>query len=346
MKVQVVVKNSNKASPTSTTLEAIVGATDTVTNVMEYVASTTKTFSFPDQKILFNGKALAGKQRLSDCGIKEGSVLEFVFQGSEQNLIQQLSDLLEKKTLALEELNFLYSYRYAASFEDALKAVGHGDGNIRDFMEGQKCFSIHGHLVKVVQAIEKVEQQSAGLCSIKEDRAHGVIEVSVSIEVHVAGKSPEPVECDEDDDIYMSLESSDTVAKAKAVIAAYEQMPFQDLDLMLGETKLEDGISLSEAGVKNGSALVLAVHASESSLSSQLEELLWERAALSPSELGLLYCQRFGTPVVQALRTLGLHGNLRRFLEGQSRFLLTGGCVTLADGPKLVTPLSPEQVVA
>lgn len=341
-----VVKNSNKASPTETTLEATVGPTDTVTNVMEFVEATTKTFSFSDQKIVFNGKTLTGKQRLADCGIKEGAVLEFIFQGSEQNLIQQLSDLLDKKTMALEELDFLYSYRYAASVGDALKALGHSDGNIRDFMAGQKCFSIHGNLVKIVQASEKVEQQSAGLCPIKEDKAHGVIEVSVSVEVHVAGKSPELLERDEDDDIHIKLESSDTVAKAKAVIAAYEQMPFQDRKLMLGDTKLEDGISLSEAGVKNGSSLTLAVCASESSLASQLEELLWERAALSPTELGLLYCQRFGTPVVQALRTLGLHGNLRRFLEGQSRFSLAGGCVTLTDGPKFVTPSSQQEVVA
>lgn len=333
-----VVTNSNKVSPTTTTLEATVGPNDSVTNVMEYVASSTQTFSFPDQKMLFNGKILEGKQRLCDCGIKEGAVLEFVFQGSEQALAKQLSDLLDKKAMAIEELGFLYSYRHAASFDDALKAMGSASGNIRDFMENQKCFSIHGNLVKVAQATEKVVQPSAALCPIKEDKAHGMIEVSVSIEVHVAGKSPELLERDEDDDIYMKLEVSDTVAKAKAIIAGYEQMPFQDRDLMLGDTKLEDGLSLSEAGVKNGSALVMAVRASESSLASQLEELLWERAGLSPSELGLLYCQRFGTPVVQALRTLGLHSNLRRFLEGQSRFSLKGGCVTLTDGPKLTTP--------
>jgi len=335
----VVVTNSNKASPTSTTLDAIVGPADRVANVMEFVASSTKTFSFPDQKMLFNGKTLEGNQRLADCGIKEGAVLEFVFQGSEQILIKQLSDLLDKNTLALEELGLLYSYRHAASFADALHAMGHASGSIRDFMGSQKCFSIDGNLVKSVQANEKIAQPlPSPLCPIKEDRAHGTIEVSVSIEVHTAGKSPSLLERDDEDDIYMKLEVSDSVAKAKAVIAAYEQMPFQDRDLMLGETKLEDALSLSEAGVKNGAALVMAVHASESSLASQLEELLRERAGLSPSELGLLYCQRFGTPVVQALRTLGLHGNLRRFLEGQSQFSLNGGCVTLSDGPKLATP--------
>merc|ERR1719321_2316172 len=102
---------------------------------------------------------------------------------------------------------------------------------------------------------------------------------------------------------------------------------------MFGKKKLEDCLSLEEAGVQHGSALVLVVRASEKSLAVQLEELLQKRASLSPSELGLHYCQRFGTPVGQALRTLGLHTNLARFLEGQSQFSVRGGCVTLANGP-------------
>jgi uncharacterized ubiquitin-like protein YukD len=343
MKVQVVVKNSNKAAATTTTIDATVGRTDMVINVQELIASMTKTFSFPDQKLIFKGKTLAGNQRLSECGIKDGDVLDFEFQASEQTLVDQLSELIGKSTMSPEELSLLYSYRYAVSFEDALHALGHANGQIRSFMESQKCFSFQGNSVTLGQSTEKAAQPLAALSAIKEDKAHGLIEVRLSVEVHVAGKMPQLLSCDEDEDTYMRLESSDTVARAKEIIAASEQMPFPERELLLGETKLQDSLSLGEAGVKNGSSLVLAVHASEASLASQLESLLRERKALSASELGLHYCQRFGTPVGQALRILGLHANLGRFLEGHSQFSSKGGCVTLTNGPKLVTPVTQEE---
>jgi len=343
MKVQVEVKNTNKAAlSTSTTLEATVGPKDTVQSVQELIADITKTFSFPDQKLLFKGQALQSNQRLSECGITEGDVLEFLFQASEQTLIKQLSDLLGKQAISPEELSLLYSYRYGISLEDALKVLGHADGATQAFLANQKCFCVQGGCVKV-GAPETVLQKSASLRPIQEEKVLGSIGVSVCVEVHVAGKSPELQSCDEDEDVYMQLEASETVARTKQIIAACEQMPFPRLQLLLAGKKLQDGLSLDEAGVKNGAVLVLVVHASEASLVAQLEELLRERTGLSTNELGLHYCQRFGTPVAQALRILGLHTNLRRFLETQCQFVISGGCVTLVNGPKLVTPLSEEE---
>lgn len=345
MKVQVLVKNASKIATTSTTIDATVGAADTVLNVQEYIASLSNTFSFPDQKLLFKGKVLSGTHRLSECGVKDGDMLEFQFEASEQTLVKQLSDLLGKNTATPEELSLLYSYRYSVSFGDALKALGLKDVQIRSFVESQKCFCLRGDRVKNVEASEKATQPCPGLCPIKEDKAHGLIEVSIAIEVYVDGRSPKLLPRDEDD-VFMRLESSDTVLRTKEIIAASEQMPFPKRDLLLGEMRLKDELSLAEAGVKNGSALVMAVHASEAALASQLAELLSKRTALSPSELGLHYCQRFGTPVSQALRTLGLHANLGRFLEGHSQFSITGGCVTLTNGPKLVTPMTVEEADA
>lgn len=342
MKVQVMVTNSSKAAAASTTIDASLGPADTVLNVQDFVASVTNTFSFPDQKLIFNGKVLPPNSRLSDHDVKEDDVLEFVFTASEQTFVKQLSDLLGKQAVSPEELGFLYSYKYSVSCDDALKAMGYTDGP-RSFLESQKCFSFTGDLVKITQAAEKAVQPSAGLCPIKEDKVHGLIEVSVAVEVHVAGRSPELLERDEDDDVYMHLEASDTVARTKEIIAAAEQMPFPDRELQLGGKKLEDGQSLGETGVKNGANLVLVVRASEAALAAQLGELLRDRKALSPSELSLHYCQRFGTPVGQALRTLGLHSNLGRFLEGHAQFSVAGGCVTLVDGPKLTVPLSKEE---
>merc|ERR1719316_2436030 len=171
----------------------------------------------------------------------------------------------------------------------------------------------------------------------------------VSVEVHVPGKAITSLSDSDDwlglEDGYESLrlKSSDTVARAKEIIAATQQIPFPDRDLLLEGKTLEDGLSLTEAGVTNGALLVMMVRASEASLASQLEELLRERTGLSPNELSLHYSQRYGTPVSQVLRTLGLHGNLKRFLEERPQYSLVSGCVTLASGPKLVTPPSWEE---
>lgn len=173
------------------------------------------------------------------------------------------------------------------------------------------------------------------------------IEVKVTIELHVPGRAPERMSSDENDDLKMlRLDASQSIARAKAIIAASEQMPFPDSDLVLGqevgrfqiEKKLGDHLSLRDAGVRNGALLVMIVHASVDSLVSQLEGLLKERVGLSPHDLSLHYSQRFGTHIGTALRTLGLPSSLKRFLETQPQFSVAHGCVTLADGPKLVTP--------
>jgi len=343
MKVQVVITNTSKSAANSKTIEATVGPTDTVLNVQELIASITKTFPFPDQKLLMKGKVLPSSHRLSDCGVKDGDVLEFQFQASEETIIKQLSDLLGNQAMSPNEISLLYSYRFAVSIEDALNALGYGNAQLRGFMESKKCFCFQGDCVKLAQASEKEEQLSTCLPTIKEEKANGLIEVKVVVEVRVAGRSPELLLRDEDDEMLLRLEASGTVSRAKEIIAATEQMPFPSRDLLLGEQKLEDEVSLADCGVKNGSTLVMVVHASEASLAQQLEELLYKRAALSPSELGLHYCQRFGTPVGQALRTLGLHTNLARFLQAHPRFSVTGGCVTLAVSPELTTPLQQEQ---
>lgn len=334
--------NLNKAAATSTTIDVNVGLADTILNVQEHIASTTMTSSFPDQKLLVNGKPQPKSQRLAECGVKDGDTIEFVFQGSEQILVKQLSDLVDKKSVSPEELGFLYSYRYSVSFENALKALGYSDGKLSSFLENQKSFSLQGGQVKLVH-ISETAQTTASLDTIKEDKVHRLIEVSVSLEMRVAHKSPEALSHEEDEDAFLHLQSSDTVAKAKEIIAASEQVPFLERDLLMGGQKLDDKLTLEDAGVKNGSSLLMVVHASESSLASQLEGLLSERIGLSSSELGLHYCNRFGTPVGQALRTLGLHSSLARFLEGQPQFAISGGCVTLAKGPKLVVPVAEEE---
>jgi len=336
MKLQVIVKNASKNVVTNTVVDAIAGPTDTVLNVQEYAASIANIASFPDQKLFLKGKALQNTDRLTDHDIKDGDTLELQFQASEQTLVDQISGLLGDKALSPEEISLLYSYRYGISFEDALTALGLCEGRIRPFLESQKRFSFHNDVVKVAVAAKSLEDPEP-----TKDCLPSVIQVTVSVDIKGMGKplqllSDESTD-DEDKDVCVHLEMTQSVARAKEIIAGLVQMPFPDRDLMLGGNKLEDGMSLYEAGVKDGSKIAMVVRASEEALASQLEDLLKEKTALAPGDLGLHYCQRYGTPVSQALRTLGLHANLRRFLESHSNFCLIDGSVSLVNKPLLMT---------
>jgi len=340
MKLQVIVKNLNKTATTGTSVETTVGPSDTALSLLERVSSVTNTLCFPNQKLRFNGKDLPDDLRLSSSDIKDGDVLELVFEASDDTLAKQLSDLLGDKALAVEELGLLYIHRHLVSVGDALKALGHATGKLHDFLAEQKHFSIEGSLVKTAKVSPK---SSTSPCTTGQKGRfqvilQGPIEVRVDIEIHVPGNAPERLLCDEDDLDWLRLDASGSVAKAKEIITAFNQMPFRDCDLVLGETTLEDHLSLHDAGVSNGTHLVMIVRASTNSLVSQLETLLLERVGLSPNELSSHYCHRFGTSISMALRTLGLPSSLKQFLEAQPQFYITGGCVTLANGPKLLTP--------
>lgn len=313
MKMQVIVRNLCKAGANANSIEITAMPNNTVLEVRERIASITNTNSFPDQKMLFKGTVLDSNQPLRVYDVTEGDVLEFVFQPSEEVLVKQLSDLLGVRAMSIEELGLLYIHRHGMSLGDVLEVMGYDARKLRSFLEGKKCFAVDAGLIKAVQ----------------DGVPHGPIEVSVKVELQVSGKISAGISDDEVDETILRLEASQSVAKAKEIIAASVLIPFPDQQILLGKQKLEDELSLHEAGVTDGASLVLSVQASEAVLASQLETLLQECTALSPNELSLHYCQRFGTPVFQALRILGLQGNIKRFLEDQPRFAIKGGCVTL-----------------
>mmetsp|Transcript_61769 Transcript_61769/g.95886 ORF Transcript_61769/g.95886 Transcript_61769/m.95886 type:complete len:424 (-) Transcript_61769:19-1290(-) len=327
MKVQVTVKSANKVATISTeTLNIVVKPTETALEFVERVASLTNTLAFPDTQLMFKGKALDGSQNLGSYGVVEGDALELIYEAREQTLVKQLSDLLGERAVSAEELGLLYIHRHGTSIDEVFKQLGLINQKISTFLEGQKCFSFENGFVKSSLVPENQAEEVT-------TNDAGIIEVRVSVQLNAS----KPSLCSFDDDDHtdetpLRLERIGTVANARKVIAAAELIPFPEHDLVLGDKKLANELSLDEAGVRSGDSLVLVVRASEKTLVSQLEELLRERAALSATELSLLYCQRFGTPVCQALRMLGLHSSIKRFLERHETFLITGGCVTLRDG--------------
>merc|ERR1719183_1751937 len=119
------------------------------------------------------------------------------------------------------------------SLGDVLEVMGYDARKLRSFLEGKKCFAVDAGLIKAVQ----------------DGVPHGPIEVSVKVELQVSGKISAGISDDEVDETILRLEASQSVAKAKEIIAASVLIPFPDQQILLGKQKLEDELSLHEAGV-------------------------------------------------------------------------------------------------
>merc|ERR1719230_1305879 len=98
-----------------------------------------------------DGEVLEASKRLSECGVKDGSSLDFVVRASEASLVKQLTELLKARDLSSDELGLLYCYKHGVSVSQALKTLGH-DGKLVDFLKEQKPFQVENGLVSLVRA--------------------------------------------------------------------------------------------------------------------------------------------------------------------------------------------------
>lgn len=319
MLVKVIVKSSSKLDTTfERTFEVPITPRSTALDVKERVSSLSDIFAFPKKSLLFKGNVLGDSDHLHTVGVAEGDVLELLFEPCEQTFVKQLIETLGESVVSVEELKLMYIHRYGSSTEDVLRRLGFLSHGLQKYLEDQKCFRFVDGFVKLSQTIDFGTQPVE--CS--------TITVKASVEWITHSRFRFSFSDDDVEPAPLCLDGSITVANARKIIAAAELVPFPDQDLLLHGRKLKDELSLRSAGVKDGDSLVLAVRASEATLVSQFEQLLRERSALSSNELSLLYCQRFGTSVSQALRSLGLHVNIHRFLENHQTFNMVGGCVT------------------
>jgi len=214
-----------------------------------------------------------------------------------------------------------------------LASLGQAEKSFKAFLERQKCFAVEAGLVKRPES-KSVTWAATVVASAGPIRCH----VAVELDGDSTEAKNTALLSDDEEESTMLLDSFTAVGPTKELIAASLQVPWPEPELRLAGQKLEDAQSLQEAGVREGSRLVLAAKASAGAFAMQLECLVQEQTAISVSDLGFLYCQRHGATTAQALRTLGLRSSLSRFLESDSRFRLEGGCVSLAASPKLETP--------
>lgn len=123
---------------------------------------------------------------------------------------------------------------------------------------------------------------------------------------------------------------SDTVSSIKERVASIEPTTGFDQVLAFDGRVLDNDKRVADCGVKDGDSLDFVVRASVEAFVQQLRELL-QAKALSPSELGLMYCHRYGTRVAQALKILGKEENFETFLCGQKHIAVENGLVKVVN---------------
>lgn len=149
--------------------------------------------------------------------------------------------------------------------------------------------------------------------------------MKVQVNLKVASKS------EFTEQVNLIVNGDDTVKNVKERIAASQMVAFPDQDLLLCGKVLDEKKTMTDYGIEDSSSLDFIVRASESSLVSQLSELLQARD-LTCDELGLLYCYKHGVSISQALKTVGLAEKLQEFVKRQKEFVVESGRVALVRG--------------
>jgi hypothetical protein len=198
MKVQMNLKIKANAAENST-FELIVGAADTVSSVKERVTAL-QLIPFEEQDLKFDGEVLEDGKCLSDCGVKEGSSLDFEVKASESSLVRQLGDLLQARDLSTNELGMLYCYKHGVHINLAMKMIGH-EGKLADFLQKQKGLSIDNGRVtlkredsalkpfSVKDEVVQILESGSGVMDIKDLKASFVQKFNASL-VSIAGMKP------------------------------------------------------------------------------------------------------------------------------------------------------------
>lgn len=132
--------------------------TDTVLGLKERI-SAAELMPFPDRKLFLGGGELYDQQRLADCGVKDGSSLDFVATASEEAFAQQLVELLQAQATSINELSLSYSLRHGAAVSRVLKVLGRGE-RLPGFLERLPQFSVQGGCVRLAAEAPASEHQN------------------------------------------------------------------------------------------------------------------------------------------------------------------------------------------
>lgn len=327
MKVQVNVKNQGKIEQqedVDRSFQFVISPQDTALSVKERVLTVSPT-PFTDQDLIFGGRVLSNGERLSDCGVQEGSSLDFVVRASEEALAQQLAELLQVRAVPLNELCLLYCHKYGVTIGQAFQALGQGDRQLHDFFK-QKSFVLEDGCVSKAGA-GATGKHSCAIGALRRIPESPSCQDRFPVTISVNLKTPSRAE--EVNARTLVVGAADSVLSLKQRICAAELIPFPGGRLLASGEDLDDCWSLNDCGVKEGSSLDFVVWACEEAFAQQLSELL-QAGALSLNELGMLYTTKHGATVSGVLKIFGWGEHLADFLKKHQAFSVEGRCVSLS----------------
>lgn len=153
-------------SSTMTVLGLKVRADDLVSNIKSRVSSSTM-IPFPDQALFFGGRCLPDGSRLDECGLEDGTFLDFVVRASDEVFAEQLTELIQSNSdqdMSATELGTLYFYKHGASASQALRILGCIWGEkFRDFLWRHPRFCLEkGRVTLSASTPSVVKVHSAG----------------------------------------------------------------------------------------------------------------------------------------------------------------------------------------
>mmetsp|Transcript_50551 Transcript_50551/g.118034 ORF Transcript_50551/g.118034 Transcript_50551/m.118034 type:complete len:468 (+) Transcript_50551:152-1555(+) len=330
MKIQVTVKISTQPK-TPATLELLVASMDTIESVKQRIAST-MLIPFPDQKLIYNGSVLADQQKLGDCSVKEGAVLDFEVTATASSLAKQLSDLLQEgNAMSIAELGLVYSHKHGVTVVGALDMLG-VKPDLNAFLLEQK-FEVSSSGSVKTNATAAATTSAVNAVHAATDE----FKLAVIVNPHL------PSRLGVEDDVEVSMTFSDTVLNVKQRICESMGTPFNDVDLTMNGKLLDDDSSpLTAYLTGEETSLEVAYHCSQRVLAEQLMALL-SNEVMSVSKLGQAYTCRYGLHIKHALRTLAWSETLEDFLQRMDEFSISNGAVALSAYAQQVPQIGTEQ---
>lgn len=155
MRISVHVDTPYKTS-TMTVLGLKVRYDDLVSSVKGRISSIAM-IPFPEQALLHSGKPLPDNAQLDECGLEDGTFLDFVVYASDEIFAEQLADLIVSSSdpdMSASQLGTLYFYKHGASASQALRILGCAWGEkFRDFLWRHPRFAMEKGCVTLTPSV-------------------------------------------------------------------------------------------------------------------------------------------------------------------------------------------------
>jgi len=250
----------------------------------------------------------------------------------EAALSEQLSLLLQDKTMPVTELSLLYCYKFGYSISDVLKYVGF-NGTLQNFFEQHDFVSLRNGLVSLGPGDrnEGFPQES-----LKVERGEDETATSIGTESTTDAESYD-LDTDTDTNVNSprySMPWKVLGARIAAVLQDDEEVGCPSAPNAWHEVGSRIAAAFKDVEEDESypdlstSFFLTSGEAGEATLSEQLSLLLQDKT-MPVSELSLLYCYKFGFSVSDALKCVGFNGKLQDFCEQHDFVSVHSGIVSL-----------------